>query len=76
MLKRFNYFIAEALIALHNRRDPWLAATLGRDRQLLDRAESYVRAALSEANTMRDRERRALCFKALNWIRSDTARAV
>ncbi|AEI71123.1 hypothetical protein, partial [EBPR siphovirus 5] len=35
----------------------------------LRRAHGWTRAALCEANHMRDRKRAGLCLKALHWIR-------
>jgi len=60
-MHRFNLNLMMARSAIREKRSDW--------------AMVYTRRALSLANAMRDRQRRALCLKILNWLRADMRRA-
>lgn len=72
LLANFNYWMEGALDELRYAKRQFR----GHDRKFaLGVASGYVKAALINANKMRDPARKALCLRVLNWIRADLRRA-
>lgn len=72
MLSNFNYWMEAALEELRYSKRPFR----GHYRKFsLGIASGYVKAALINANKMRDPARKSLCLRVLNWIRADLRRA-
>lgn len=71
-LRDFNYWIEAAKSDLNHRRQ--FSTSPAAQADYLRLAATSLTRALTEANRLRDTQRRRLCMRALNWVRVDLNR--